>query len=72
MRAEVETGGTRSERIRTYNFADDRVTDHRISTSLFGLPRMMEGELLGELSHDLAVWQRLKRREAFLRSLEES
>ena len=70
MRAEVETGGTRSERIRTYNFADDRVTDHRISTSLFGLPRMMEGELLGELSHELAVWQRLKRREAFLRSLE--
>ena len=72
MRAEVETGGTRSERIRTYNFADDRVTDHRISTSLFGLPRMMEGELLGELSHELAVWQRLKRREAFLRSLEGS
>ena len=65
-------GMDRSERIRTYNFADDRVTDHRISTSLFGLPRMMEGELLGELSHELAVWQRLKRREAFLRSLEGS
>ncbi len=45
--------GDRSERIRTYNFAQDRVTDHRISLSKHGIDRMMEGEMLGEFSDAL-------------------
>ena len=70
IRDEVDSGGMRSDRIRTYNWADDRVTDHRISSSKFGIPRMMAGELLGELTDELATHMRLRRRETFLRDLE--
>ncbi|MGE0565391.1 MAG: peptide chain release factor 1 [Pseudolabrys sp.] len=41
--------GDRSERIRTYNFPQGRVTDHRINLTLYKLPEVMEGEALGEL-----------------------
>lgn len=37
--------GDRSERIRTYNFPQGRVTDHRINLTLYKLDRIMEGEL---------------------------
>ncbi|MDR0313706.1 MAG: peptide chain release factor 1 [Treponema sp.] len=37
--------GDRSERIRTYNFPDNRVTDHRIGLVLYKLDRIMEGEV---------------------------
>jgi len=37
--------GDRSERIRTYNFPQNRVTDHRIDLTLYKLDYMMEGEL---------------------------
>lgn len=37
--------GERSEKIRTYNFPQDRVTDHRISLTLHNLPGLMDGEL---------------------------
>ena len=41
--------GDRSERIRTYNFPQGRVTDHRISLTLHKLPQVMEGEALHEV-----------------------
>ena len=41
--------GDRSERIRTYNFPQGRVTDHRINLTLYKLDRMIEGEGLDEL-----------------------
>lgn len=37
--------GDRSERIRTYNFPQNRVTDHRINVTLYKLDRVMEGDL---------------------------
>jgi peptide chain release factor 1 len=47
-RGQVGTGD-RSERIRTYNFPQGRVSDHRINLTLYKLPEIMEGEALGEL-----------------------
>ncbi len=41
--------GDRSERIRTYNFPQGRVTDHRINLTLHKLPQVIEGEALGEI-----------------------
>jgi peptide chain release factor 1 len=70
IRAGVASTGSRSERIRTYNFADDRVTDHRIGTSKFGLPRMLEGELLEEFTEHVGTHTRLERRREFLERLE--
>ncbi len=37
--------GDRSERIRTYNYPQNRLTDHRINLTLYSLDRVMEGEL---------------------------
>lgn len=37
--------GDRSERIRTYNFSQNRLTDHRIDLTLYKLDRVMEGDL---------------------------
>jgi peptide chain release factor 1 len=47
--------GDRSERIRTYNFPQGRLTDHRINLTLYQLPQIMEGELapvIDALSHE--------------------
>jgi peptide chain release factor 1 len=45
--------GDRSERIRTYNFPQGRVTDHRINLTLYNLPKVMEGEALDEVINPL-------------------
>ncbi len=61
--------GARSERIRTYNFADDRVSDHRLPTTRYGLDRMLEGEMLDEISAELADARRQRRRDELLAEL---
>ncbi len=38
-------GGDRSEKIRTYNFPDNRVTDHRIGVTIHNVPGVLEGQL---------------------------
>ncbi len=46
-RKKLVGSGDRSERIRTYNFPQGRVTDHRINLTLYQLERVMQGELDG-------------------------
>jgi len=60
-RGQIGTGG-REEKIRTYNFPQNRVTDHRVGLTLYNLDRVMDGDL-GELIRSLQaadVAERLK------------
>ncbi len=58
--------GDRSERIRTYNFPQGRVTDHRINLTLHKLEEFMEGEIFDEMIENLS----LQAQEDELRNLE--
>jgi peptide chain release factor 1 len=51
--------GDRSERIRTYNFPQGRVTDHRINLTLHKLDKVLNGEALDELLDALIVEDRM-------------
>ena len=53
--------GDRSERIRTYNFPQGRVTDHRINLTLHRLPEILAGSGLGELIDALTAEDQAKR-----------
>jgi len=48
QRKEQIAGGDRSDKIRTYNFPQTRITDHRTNLTLFGIDKMLKGELLEE------------------------
>jgi len=47
--------GDRSERIRTYNFPQGRITDHRINLTLHKLQEFMEGEIFDEMIENLSL-----------------
>ena len=49
--------GDRSERIRTYNYPQGRVTDHRINLTLYQLPSVMEGALADVIGPLQQEWQ---------------
>jgi len=60
-KSQIGSGG-REEKIRTYNFPQNRITDHRIGLTLYNLDRVMEGDL-GEMIRTLQaadVAERLK------------
>ena len=61
-RAQIGSGD-RSERIRTYNFPQSRITDHRIHLTLYKLEQVMEGNL-GELVEALSLADRAAKLEA--------
>ncbi len=44
-RLSLRGSGDRSERIRTYNFPQNRLTDHRVDLTLYSLDRIIEGDL---------------------------
>jgi peptide chain release factor 1 len=53
--------GDRSERIRTYNFPQGRVTDHRINLTLYKIDKVMSGEALDEIIDALTAADRAAR-----------
>ncbi len=53
-RTQIGTGD-RSERIRTYNFPQGRVSDHRINLTLYKLPQILAGESLDEMIDALVI-----------------
>ncbi|WP_432453691.1 MULTISPECIES: peptide chain release factor 1 [unclassified Agarivorans] len=57
MRRELVASGDRSERIRTYNYPQGRVSDHRINLTLYRLNDIMEGDLLALLDPILQEFQ---------------
>ena len=63
-RREKVGSGDRSERIRTYNFPQGRVTDHRINLTLYKLPQVVSGESLGELIDALTTEHQAAQRAA--------
>ncbi|HLF04533.1 MAG TPA: peptide chain release factor 1 [Dehalococcoidia bacterium] len=55
----------RAEKIRTYNYPQDRITDHRIGTSFHGIPRTMDGAL-DEIIDALEAWEQAQLLEGVL------
>ncbi|RLN92427.1 hypothetical protein BBJ28_00009980 [Nothophytophthora sp. Chile5] len=55
LRSSQIGSGDRSERVRTYNFPQSRVSDHRVNVTVFGIERMLNGDLLDEIVDALVV-----------------
>src|SRR3972149_8209392 len=63
QRRSMIKSGDRSDKIRTYNFPQNRVTDHRIGLTLYNLDRIIDGDL-GELIERLRVADRTEKLQA--------
>jgi peptide chain release factor 1 len=61
--------GDRSDKIRTYNFPQDRVTDHRANFTTNGVERVLEGENLDVIVDALLAADERVRVESFLENL---
>jgi peptide chain release factor 1 len=52
--------GDRSDKIRTYNYPQGRVTDHRIGLTVYNLPTVLDGEI-GEFIEQLRIAENTER-----------
>ena len=59
-RMQIGTGNL-GEKIRTYNYPNDRITDHRLGKSVFGMEKMLKGMLLEDLIDEMIDRNRNKR-----------
>jgi peptide chain release factor 1 len=71
LRSQLMGGGDRSERIRTYNFAQDRVTDHRSKMTRHGIETLLNGTLQDGLVTTFLPELRRLQREELIQALEE-
>lgn len=70
MRSQAQGTGDRSDKIRTYNFPQDRVTDHRVSMSISGISRILNGEeAIKSLIEELMFADEKERINRFLNNL---
>jgi peptide chain release factor 1 len=70
LRTSVAGTGSRSDKVRTYNFPQDRITDHRVNLSITGIERMISiGDGLNDIIESLQEKDKKERLEAFLISL---
>ena len=60
--------GNLSDKIRTYNWPNNRITDHRINVQKFGLDQMFEGELLEEFINELVENERTNKLNEILKN----
>ena len=60
--------GDRSERIRTYNFPQGRVTDHRINFTLHKLEKFLSGEVFDQMTENLSIQDQKIRLESLNRN----
>lgn len=63
--------GNLSEKIRTYNWPDSRVTDHRIGVTLFGIDQMLEGDHLETLIDKMIETDRIRKLNGILNKFNE-
>lgn len=61
------SGGNLSDKIRTYNWPNNRITDHRINEQKYGLDQMFEGSLLEDFISELQQNERKSRLESLLK-----
>jgi peptide chain release factor 1 len=69
LRSAAQGTGDRSDKIRTYNFPQDRVTDHRVGVTVTGVERVLSGEFLSDIVDALIKSDEKERLDNFLEQL---
>ncbi len=69
LRSAAQGTGDRSDKIRTYNFPQDRVTDHRAGVTVTGVSRVLSGEFLNDIVHALIELDENERTSNFIQKL---
>ena len=70
VRKDQKGSGNLGEKIRTYNWPNNRITDHRTQEQKFGLDQMLSGQLLEEFIDELIELERSETLQNFLKKAE--